>query len=400
MKNLSKRTTAVLIFIMLVISVTSLVSATYLAVGNSQITAQPAPTSEALAEVIPTATIPASAQEITVQIGQHSQVYATTQTSLGGFLAEAEIPLGVADQIVINGRSILRVDLYNTPLPAQVSIQPPPVTATPEPTVTTTTATYTITVDGSSQTVTSGHTNLLDILTETGISLNELDYTRPGLETAVLPGATIEVIRVTEQIITEDETIPYETLWQPNDQLDLDSFEQMSVGTPGLARKQITTRTENGIEVSREQTASWIEQEAVNEVTAYGTRITLNTINTDQGPREYWRVVQMRVTSYTAASSGKAPDHPGYGITASGLPAGKGVVAIDPNVVPFQSEVFVPGYGVAVAGDTGGGIRGRWIDLGWDEDNYESWTGHVDVYYLAPVPSADKINYLIPSVVP
>jgi 3D (Asp-Asp-Asp) domain-containing protein len=76
------------------------------------------------------------------------------------------------------------------------------------------------------------------------------------------------------------------------------------------------------------------------------------------------------------------------------------VVAIDPNVVPFQSEVFVPGYGVAVAGDTGGGIRGRWIDLGWDADNYESWTGHVDVYYLAPVPSADKINYLIPSVVP
>ncbi len=237
-------------------------------------------------------------------------------------------------------------------------------------------------------------------MAEAGILLNELDYTRPGAETAVTPGSQIEVIRVTEQIITQDEELPYETVWQPNDQMDLDTREQISVGTPGLARKQITIRTENGVEVSQEQTASWIEQEPVNEVTAYGTRITLKPINTDQGPREYWRVVQMRVTSYTAASSGKAPDQPGYGITASGLPAGKGVVAIDPNVIPFKSEIFVPGYGVAIAGDTGGGIRGRWIDLGWDADNYESWTGHVDVYYLAPVPSADKINYLIPSVVP
>jgi hypothetical protein len=55
---------------------------------------------------------------------------------------------------------------------------------------------------------------------------------------------------------------------------------------------------------------------------------------------------------------------------------------------------------VAIAGDTGGGVRGRWIDLGWDEENYESWTGHVDVYYLTPVPPPEKINYLLPAVVP
>jgi resuscitation-promoting factor RpfB len=327
-------------------------------------------------------------------------VYGTTQTTLGDFLAEAGIPVGVADQIEVNGRLIPRVELYDTPLPAEVSLQPPPTVTAPTPTATAETAVYTILVDGAAQTIQSSLTNPLEIVAEAGIALNELDTTRPGPETAVSPGSAIEVIRVSEQIILEDEAIPYETLWQPNDQMDLDTREQVSVGTPGLARKQITIRLENGVEVSRTQTASWIEQEAVNEVTAYGTRINLGVVQTEQGPREYWRVVKMRVTSYTAASSGKAPTHPGYGITASGLPAGKGVVAIDPNVVPFQSEVFVPGYGVAIAGDTGGGIRGRWLDLGWDEDNYESWTGHVDVYYLTPVPPPEKINYLLPSVVP
>ena len=106
----------------------------------------------------------------------------------------------------------------------------------------------------------------------------------------------------------------------------------------------------------------------------------------------------MRVTAYTAASSGKSPDHPSYGITASGRPAGTGIVAVDPNVIPFRSEVYVPGYGVGYAGDTGGGIKGRWIDLGYDEDELQAWNGYVDVYYLTPVPA--EINYLIPEVLP
>lgn len=403
MKNLSKTTTAVLIIILMVIGVISLGAAAYLATNDEIIANEPTPTStsEALANnptESPTAVT--NVNQITVQFREHVQIYGTTQTTLGGFLAEANIPLGLEDEVMVNGRSIPRANLYDTALPEQVSIQPRPATATPAPTATTTAVTYTLIADGNSQTIQSSHTKALDVVIEAGISVNELDYIRPSPDFPLQPGDAIQVIRVTEQIITKDEEIPYETVWQPNDQMDLDTREQISVGTPGLARKQITIRTENGVEVSQEQTASWIEQEPINEVTAYGTRITFNTINTDQGPREYWRVVKMRVTSYTAASSGKPPDHPAYGITASGLPAGKGVVAIDPNVVPFQSEIFVPGYGVAIAGDTGGGVRGRWIDLGWDDDNYESWTGHVDVYYLAPVPSTDKINYLIPSVVP
>jgi 3D (Asp-Asp-Asp) domain-containing protein len=135
-------------------------------------------------------------------------------------------------------------------------------------------------------------------------------------------------------------------------------------------------------------------------VIGYGTKIVVRTLQTPQGPVEYWRVVRMRVTSYTAASSGKASGDPGYGITASGRPAGTGIVAIDRSVVPFRSYVYVPGYGIGFAGDTGGGVRGRWIDLGYDEDEYVPWSGYVDVYYLTPVPSPDDINYLIPQGLP
>jgi 3D (Asp-Asp-Asp) domain-containing protein len=51
------------------------------------------------------------------------------------------------------------------------------------------------------------------------------------------------------------------------------------------------------------------------------------------------------------------------GHTASGLPVGVGVIAVDPTVIPLGTRVFVPGYGAAVAADVGSAIRGTIIDL-------------------------------------
>ena len=51
------------------------------------------------------------------------------------------------------------------------------------------------------------------------------------------------------------------------------------------------------------------------------------------------------------------------GHTASGLPVGVGVIAVDPTVIPLGTRVFVPGYGPAVAADVGSAIRGNIIDL-------------------------------------
>lgn len=51
------------------------------------------------------------------------------------------------------------------------------------------------------------------------------------------------------------------------------------------------------------------------------------------------------------------------GKTASGLPVGRGVVAVDPKLIPLGTRLFVPGYGRAVAADVGTAIKGRIIDL-------------------------------------
>ena len=51
------------------------------------------------------------------------------------------------------------------------------------------------------------------------------------------------------------------------------------------------------------------------------------------------------------------------GTTATGLPVGHGIVAVDPSVIPLGTRLSVPGYGDAVAADTGNAIRGAVIDL-------------------------------------
>jgi Uncharacterized protein conserved in bacteria len=66
-------------------------------------------------------------------------------------------------------------------------------------------------------------------------------------------------------------------------------------------------------------------------------------------------------------------------------------------VINLRQKLYVPGYGTAVAGDTGGRIRGRHIDLGFDEGNLQLWYRWVDVYLLEPAPPASRIHYVLPN---
>lgn len=51
------------------------------------------------------------------------------------------------------------------------------------------------------------------------------------------------------------------------------------------------------------------------------------------------------------------------GTTATGLPVGWGIVAVDPSVIPLGTRMSIPGYGEGVAADTGSAVRGATIDL-------------------------------------
>jgi 3D (Asp-Asp-Asp) domain-containing protein len=56
------------------------------------------------------------------------------------------------------------------------------------------------------------------------------------------------------------------------------------------------------------------------------------------------------------------------GKTALGLPVRKGVVAVDPRLIPLGTRLHVPGYGHSIAADVGVAIKGRIIDL-WMPSN-------------------------------
>lgn len=299
----------------------------------------------------------------------------TTALTVGEALVEVGIALGAHDTVR---------PPRETPLSAEMDI------------IIERAAPYVVTADGHTVEVSSDATAVFDVLADNGIALGPLDYTRPALDAAVNPGDTIEVVRVTERIDTEEVAVPFETVFEAVADMPIDTLVEGSPGSDGLLQRRTRVRLENGVEVSRAPDGETLLVAPVNRVLRYGTQIVMRTIDTPSGPVEYWRVVTMRVTSYTATSAGKKPGEPGYGITASGVQAGTGVIAVDPTVIPFRSYVYVPGYGVAFAGDTGGGIKGRFIDLGYDEDEFQSWRGTVDVYYLGPPPPADEIRWILP----
>jgi 3D (Asp-Asp-Asp) domain-containing protein/peptidoglycan hydrolase CwlO-like protein len=72
-----------------------------------------------------------------------------------------------------------------------------------------------------------------------------------------------------------------------------------------------------------------------------------------------------RVTAYS--------DH---GTTATGIQTRPGVCATDPRVIPMGTRFLVPGYGPCVAADTGGDIKGRWIDVWFNTDAEASAWGN------------------------
>ena len=80
-------------------------------------------------------------------------------------------------------------------------------------------------------------------------------------------------------------------------------------------------------------------------------------VETPQGYLPYTQVLGMEATAYLPT------DGSAEGITAMGIPATYGIVAVDPDVIPLGSRVYIPGYGEALAADTGGAIYGYRIDL-------------------------------------
>ncbi|MBZ0301923.1 MAG: ubiquitin-like domain-containing protein [Anaerolineae bacterium] len=372
------------------------------------------------------------ARSVTLTIDGQSQIYRTPLTNPAAILESAGITVSPLDILLVDGTRTDPTQLANWPVPVtRISLRRtmPIQVADDDRTVTIETTSLTVgealfdagitlyladqvtpdldtpVMPDMTITITRGQPlsiiadgtvvetrvrglTVADALAESGLALVGQDYTIPAENTPLIPGIRIRVIRVTEDVITEERTQDYETIFQADPALEIDQRQTAQTGQAGLIQTSIRVRYENGVEVSREPIAEIVAQEVRNQVITYGTNIVLRSIDTPDGPRQYWRRIRMYATSYHPAALG------GDARTAIGETLRKGIVASNPDIVPYRSEVYVPGYGIGKMADTGPLYRPLFIDLGYDDDNFVSWSRWVDVYLLTPVP--DSIPYLLP----
>ncbi|MGQ9598036.1 MAG: ubiquitin-like domain-containing protein [Anaerolineae bacterium] len=254
----------------------------------------------------------------------------------------------------------------------------------------------TIEVDGRTIRTRTRAQNVAGVLGQEGIALLGKDSVQPEMMASIRPNMKIRVTRVREELAVEFDPIPFETVWVPDPTMEIDSIRLVQNGELGLIKRRFRVVYEDNREVARFLEDTWTAQTPVTKTLAYGTKIVIRTLETPDGPIEYWRKMRVYAVSYTAASSGRSPTHLRYGYTRLGVKATKGIVAVDPSVIPLRTRMYVPGYGFALAADTGGGVKGKLIDLCFDVGKYESWHWWVDIYLLTPVPPASQIRWVLP----
>ena len=231
-----------------------------------------------------------------------------------------------------------------------------------------------------SQVIYSQAETLEAALLEAGYRFGPDDRVEPALSVAVTNDMVARIVRVTGQAFFEREDVIHITVFSPDDSLTGPQTRRIE-GHDGVRIMEYEIVIEDGVEIERVFVAESFDPEPVNTVIYYSASAVNSTDAADN--LKVASTMRMYATWYNAASSGKPATHPAYGITRSGVPLTKGIVAVDPNVIPLGTRLYVPGYGFAVAGDTGGGIIGDRIDMGYPDGVAVDWhTGWVDVFIL------------------
>lgn len=232
-----------------------------------------------------------------------------------------------------------------------------------------------------------------EALAQTGLSLQGLDYSHPSEEEPLPENGQIEVIRVKEEILLNQEQIQFTSEYEPVNDLALDQLHIVSGGEFGIMAQRLRIIYENGLEVSREVEKEWTIKEPQPRVIGYGTNINIQTASTSHGQISYWRKITAYATSYDSTCPGCDT------ITAMGTVLKKGTIAVTLDWYRYMkgAKVYIPGYGFGRIEDVGGGVpwSANWIDLGYKKENYVPWSQNVTVYFLAPAPPPENIMYVL-----
>jgi len=170
---------------------------------------------------------------------------------------------------------------------------------------------------------------------------------------AASSGPQIDDPKVVKTEVTE---IPYEVQYRFDRALGPGRMEKVQFGVKGYVKKTIEYTERNGKLVEPKV----LDKEVVASVPAVFA-IGQAGWETTRGSYERVKVLTMKSTGYTRFENTNR--------TALGLPAKFGVVAVDRRVIKLGTRLYVEGYGYAIAGDTGGAIKGNRIDLCFDEYN-------------------------------
>ena len=239
-----------------------------------------------------------------------------------------------------------------------------------------------------------------EALAEAGVPLIGLDTSSPLEGDALPPDGQIRVVRVYETIEVALEPIPFTEQVVTSPDVAFGQKETIQPGIDGITMIRTRVRYEDGIEVSRITEDKTVMREPQTRIVQSGEKIVLAPVGGNI-PYEYWFATEMYASVYSPCASGTGGCS--YG-TASGARAGQGIVAVDYSIYSYLAgmKVYIPGYGVATIGDTGGGPiietafgvpRTKWIDLGFDEGEMRNMNGWVTVYFLAPAPA--EIPYFL-----
>lgn len=302
------------------------------------------------------------AEAISVELvwdGQLDHVVTTART-VAELLAERGIVLGPYDLVVPSFETPLRDGIRVTVFRA-VPVK--------------------VTADGVTREVPVVGRVVADALARAGVVLGANDRVVPGLWEELRPGDHVRVVRVRQETVVRTQVIPRRVverlvpghLGQP--------ARVLQTGQDGVVEHVYRLVFEDGKLVRKETISTRMVQQARPRVVRIGRGYVPS-----RGLLAGRPLFLMVATAY-APHHGRGVD----GVTATGLPARRGVVAVDPRVIPLGSVVYVEGYGVALAADTGGAIRGNRVDVCFDtaREAYR-WGRRTVRVYILQTPSKGR----------
>lgn len=234
-----------------------------------------------------------------------------------------------------------------------------------------------------------------DALDKAGIRVLDEDIVNPGLDEKLTTGMNIQIIRTEVKTIVEKTPIPFKVVLKKDNQILAGQEQVTRNGALGERQKSIQVKIQEDVEISREVISEVVTKMPVNKVIVRGTR-SIQTVSRSVGTRQQHTIVPparkstvavasarkstvVPVTKSTVVpvTSGKMGDTEYKEVrvmaataytytgntTATGQRTARGIIAVDPSVIPLGTRLYVEGYGYGIAQDTGGVINGNIIDL-------------------------------------